>query len=127
MVWRCTEAMDPRFHHVFRTVGNPDGRCVEIVAPQNQMLFDRRLARRIALAILEIAGPDEELDSDLAQAEAVEIIYEAPGSAVIVGFRPHLPARDCPDEVRREWIEQVRAGLAGRAERMEEEDHRVAS
>ncbi|USN15534.1 hypothetical protein KIKIMORA_04160 [Brevundimonas phage vB_BpoS-Kikimora] len=127
MVWRCTEAMDPRFHHVFRTIGNPDGRCVEIVAPQNQMLFDRRLARRLALAILEIAGPEEELESDLAQADAVEIIYESPGSAVVIGFRPYLPARDSADEARREWIEQVRAGLAPRAEPLQEEDHRAAS
>lgn len=116
MVWRCTEAMDPRFHHVFRTIGNPDGRCVEIVTSQNTMLFDRRLARRLAEAILAIAGPAEELESDIAHAEAVEIVYAAPGSAEVVGFRPYLPARAAPDEDNRAWIEQVRASLGPKAE-----------
>lgn len=119
MVWRCTEAMDPRFHFVFRTIGNPDGRCVEIVTGQNTMLFDRRLARRLAEAILEIAGPAEELESDIAHAEAVEIVYAAPGSSEVVGFKPHLPARTAPDEDNRAWIEQVRASLGPRAEQEE--------
>lgn len=115
MVWRCTEAMDPRFHYVFRTIGNPDGRCVEIVTGQNTMLFDRRLARRLALAILAIAGPAEELDSDIAHADAVEIVYAA-GTSDVVGFRPHLPARTAADEDRRAWIEEVRASLGPKAE-----------
>ncbi|UTC28568.1 hypothetical protein MARCHEWKA_00550 [Brevundimonas phage vB_BpoS-Marchewka] len=125
MVWRCTEAMDPRFHYVFRTIGNPDGRCVEIVTGQNTMLFDRRLARRLALAILEIAGPAEELESDIAHAEAVEIVY-APGSHEVVGFRPHLPPRAASAEDNRAWIEQVRASLGPKAEQEAEaeEEHR---
>ena len=115
MVWRCTEAMDPRFHYVFRTIGNAEGRCVEIVTGQNTMLFDRRLARRLAQAILEIAGPAEELESDIAHAEAVEIVY-AHSTSEVVGFRPHLPARTAPDETNRAWIEQVRATLGPKAE-----------
>lgn len=125
-VWRCTEAMDPRFHHVFRTIGNPDGRCVEIVTGQNTMLFDRRLARSVALAILAIAGPAEELASDIAHAEAVEIVYAAPGSQEIVGFRPYMPARTASAEDNRAWIEQVRSTLGPKAEQEEQAESRVA-
>lgn len=113
MIWRCTEAIDPR-QGTFRTIGNAEGRCVEIVTGQNQMLFDRRLARQVALAILEIAGPAEELASDLAQADVVEMIYQAPGSAVVVGFKPHLPTPRTPAGELQDWLERVRAALPDR-------------
>jgi hypothetical protein len=109
-VWRCTEAIDSRFNYTFRTIGNPDGRCVEIVTSQNQMLFDRRLARKLAEAILEVCGPAEELPSDQAQAAIVEVVYD---NGVVVGFKPYVTSSGSTTEDAIEWIEKVRldAGL----------------
>lgn len=112
MVWRCTEAIDPRSGFIFRTIGNPDGRCIEIVHASNQMLFDRRLAIQIARAILDIAGPDEELASDVAQSTLVEVVYVGRSSEV-AGFRPYEPRTGSNLTDADSWIRQVRrdAGL----------------
>lgn len=111
-VWRCTEAIDPRSGYTFRTIGNAEGRCVEIVTYQNTMLFDRRLARQVAEAILDICGPAEELPSDLAEAEMVEVVYDDI-SKNVVGFKPYLPRTGSHMSDVSAWVRKVRddAGL----------------
>jgi hypothetical protein len=88
LVYRCTEAIDPRGGFVFRTIGDAEGRCIEIAHSRNQMLLDRRLAIRVALAILEIAGEDEDLVTDHVHAGVVEITYDADGAPA--GFIPYV-------------------------------------
>lgn len=106
-VWRCTEAIDPKSGYAFRTIGNADGRCIEIASAVHQILMDRRLARQVALAVLDICGPAEELPSDLATAELVQVDYDALG--VIVGFSPYVPDSGSLDEDRRDFVAKVRA------------------
>lgn len=108
-VWRCTEAIDPRAGGTFRTIGHADGRCVEIISSQNTMLFDRHLARAIALAILEIAGPEEVLDGDVP--ELVEVVYDDAGRTP-VGFRPYQPSLPSMQAEQAEWLRTVRAETA---------------
>lgn len=88
LVYRCTEAIDPRDGFTFRTIGDAAGRCIEIAHSRNQMLFDRRLAIQIARAILEIAGADEDLVTDHAHAGVVEIVYDNTGAPA--GFIPYV-------------------------------------
>lgn len=106
-VWRCTEAIDPRSNMTFRTIGNPDGRCVEIVTPQNTMLFDRRLARRLADAILAICGPDEDLPSDQAQADIVQVVYDDHNA--VAGFKPYVSPTGSTSQDAVAFIKAVRA------------------
>jgi hypothetical protein len=106
-VWRCTEAVDPKSGYTFRTIGNPDGRCIEIVAPRNTMLMDRRLARQMAEAVLAICGPAEELASDLAEAEIVEVMHSEEG--VVIGFRPYVSRTGNPMSDAKAFVEKVRA------------------
>lgn len=110
-VWRCTEAVDARSAYAFRTIGNAEGRCIEIASPQNSMLFDRRLARQLAEAILEICGPAEELPSDLAQTDTVQVVYDAAGA--VVGFTPFVPPTPVTKALRdSEFVSEVRSNLA---------------
>lgn len=106
-VWRCTEAVDPKSGYSFRTIGNPDGRCIEIASPAHQLLMDRRLARQVAEAILDICGPTEEQPADVATADMVQVDYDALG--VIVGFSPYVPDSGSLAEDRRAFVAKVRA------------------
>lgn len=60
---RCTEAITATSR--LATFRDDDGRLIEIIAGDRDLLMDRRLARKLAEAILEIAGPAEEIPSDL--------------------------------------------------------------
>lgn len=106
-VWRCTEAVDPKSGYAFRTIGNADGRCVEIAAGRNTMLMDRRLARNLALAILDICGPAEELPSDLATADLVEVVYDDAG--VVTGFQPYVTRTGSTLSDVKAFVDKVRA------------------
>jgi hypothetical protein len=106
-VWRCTEAIDPKSGYAFRTIGNADGRCIEIASPVHQILMDRRMAREVALAVLDICGPAEELPTDLATADLVQVDYDALG--VIIGFSPYVPDSGSLAEDRRDFVAKVRA------------------
>lgn len=106
-VWRCTEAIDPKSGYGFRTIGDTDGRCVEIASAVHQILMDRRLAREVALTILDICGPAEELPSDLATADLVQVEYDDLG--VVSGFSPYVPASGSLQDDRRDFVAKVRA------------------
>lgn len=107
-VWRCTEAIDPKVGYTFRTIGNPDGRCVEIITSQNSMLMDRRLARQVAEAILEICGPAEVQPSDQEEADMVEVVYDANNQSV-VGFKPYVTRTGSHMADIRAFVDKVRA------------------
>lgn len=106
-VWRCTEAVDPRSGYTFRTIGNADGRCIEIATSQNAMLMDRRLARQVAEAILAICGPAEELPTDVATADMVEVVYDERGA--LVGFQPYVPRTGSSLSDAKAFVDKVRA------------------
>lgn len=89
LVQRCTEALDWRQRVV--NLADPDGRLIEIdvlVGPRQTLLLDRRLARQVALQILEIAGPAEELPTDLLWEGMPEVVYD---DTTPVGFRNQAP------------------------------------
>lgn len=85
-IWRCTEALDPRAGYTFRTISDSFGRCVEIASGRNTLLLDRRLARQVAAAILEICGPAEAEPRDLMEIEVLELVYNDEGQ--VSGFQP---------------------------------------
>lgn len=104
-VWRCTEAIDPRRGHTYRTIGSPEGRCIEIITGQNTMLFDRRLARAVAEAILLICGPAEDQEADLP--DQVEVVYANDGNTV-VGFKPYTPRSGSTQQDIDVWVREMR-------------------
>jgi hypothetical protein len=63
--------------------------------------MDRRLARQVALAILEVCGPAEEEPADLATADVLTAVYDEEG--VITGFAPYVgtPAAGGPQGLLR--------------------------
>lgn len=103
-VWRCTEAIDPKAGFIFKTIGDPNGRCVEIAAGREQLLLDRRLARQVAEAILAVCGPAEEEPADLVAADVLTAVYNEEGD--LTGFAPYVGR---PQEDRKAFFERMRA------------------
>jgi hypothetical protein len=66
--------------------------------------MDRRLARQVALAILEVCGPAEEEPADLASADVVTAVYDEEGE--LTGFAPYVGR---PQEDRKAFFERMRA------------------
>ena len=92
-VARVTEAVNNLGH--LQNMIDPTGRQCELEIGKGRqrqsLLMDRRLARKVALAILEIVGPDEELPTDLLYPSIPFILYDAEG-VTPTGFTNKNPA-----------------------------------